>query len=122
MTVKDMIDAGDGASWTAIDGVAAASITEPVSIQFDERPIWIFRAENGSFFGIQDMCPHTERTLGNAKIVSNGAMVRCAFHNYTFRLSNGQGVNCPGFRIDVYDVKAEDDRLFVRRRAAATPS
>jgi len=116
-----MTAAGDEASWTAIDGLDAASITEPVSIAFEERPIWIFRAPAGGFFGVQDTCPHTEQTLGNAAIVSNGTMIRCAFHNYTFRLANGKGVNCPGFRIDVYDVKAEDGRLFVRRRVPATP-
>jgi nitrite reductase/ring-hydroxylating ferredoxin subunit len=116
-----MMPAGDEAAWTQLDGIDPMSTTYPVSVRFDERSIWIFRAEGGAFFGIQDMCPHTERTLGNATIIGNGTMIRCAFHNYTFKLANGKGVNCPGFHIDVYDVKEEEHRLLVRRRAAATP-
>jgi nitrite reductase/ring-hydroxylating ferredoxin subunit len=41
-------------------------------------------------------------------------MVRCAFHNYTFELTNGSGVNCPGFRIAVYEIKEEDGTLLAR--------
>ena len=113
--------AEDERSWTPLDGLDPGSATFPVSVEFDARPIWIFRGERGDFFGIQDTCPHTEQTLGNAKVVGGGTMIRCVFHNYTFKLATGAGVNCPGFRIDVYDVKEEDRRLFVRRRTAAVP-
>jgi nitrite reductase/ring-hydroxylating ferredoxin subunit len=41
-------------------------------------------------------------------------MIRCAQHNYTFKLSDGKGVNCPGFKIKVYEVKREDGALFAR--------
>lgn len=106
----------DEPPWTAVDGVDASSAAFPLSVQFEARPIWIFRSERGDLFGVQDTCPHTEQTLGNAKLAGGGTMIRCAFHNYTFKLATGAGVNCPGFRIDVYDAKAENCRLFVRRR------
>lgn len=102
--------------WTPLAGVDPVSAGFPVSVRFDERPIWIFRGERGDFFGVQDTCPHTDQTLGTAKITGGGAMIRCVYHNYTFRLANGKGVNCPGFHIDVFDVKEEDRRLFVRRK------
>jgi nitrite reductase/ring-hydroxylating ferredoxin subunit len=41
-------------------------------------------------------------------------MLRCAYHNYTFKLANGSGVNCPGFRISVYQIKEEDGGLFAQ--------
>jgi nitrite reductase/ring-hydroxylating ferredoxin subunit len=106
----------DDRPWTALAEIDPATAVFPISVQFEARPIWVFRAENGDFFGVQDTCPHTEQTLGNAKIVGGGAMIRCAFHHYTFKLATGAGVNCPGFRIDVYDVKAADRGLLVRRR------
>jgi nitrite reductase/ring-hydroxylating ferredoxin subunit len=31
-----------------------------------------------------------------------------------FRLSDGRAVNCPGYRLRVYDVKQENGALFAR--------
>jgi len=53
-------------------------------------------------------------TLIDAQILGDGAMLRCSQHIYTFRLSDGKGVNCPGFRIKVYEVKQENGALFAR--------
>jgi len=95
---------------------------DPAHAQFPARavcggqPIWVLRTNDG-FRGIQETCPHDGRPLESATIVGNGAMVRCIYHNYTFKLSSGAGVNCPGFRIAVYDIREHDGQLF----AAATP-
>jgi nitrite reductase/ring-hydroxylating ferredoxin subunit len=53
-------------------------------------------------------------TLIDAQLMGNSTMIRCAQHNYTFRLADGKGVNCPGFRIKVFDVKSEDGALYAR--------
>ena len=44
-------------------------------------------------------------------------MLRCARHGYTFRFSDGKGVNCPGYRLSVYEVVQQADGL----RARAIP-
>ena len=49
-----------------------------------------------------------------ALLMANGANLRCAEHNFVFRLSDGKGINCPGYRIKVYDIKEEAGALFVR--------
>jgi hypothetical protein len=36
------------------------------------------------------------------------------WHSYLFRLSDGKAVNCPGYRLRVFDVKEENGALFVR--------
>ena len=41
-------------------------------------------------------------------------MVRCPLHVFTFKLSDGKGVNCPGFKLTVYEIKEEDGKFFGR--------
>lgn len=100
------------ADWEALE-VDVQSATFPAAAVAGGVPIWVFRVADG-FRGVQEFCPHEQRSLGAARIVGEATMVRCAYHNYTFKLADGRGVNCPGFRIAVYDVKEEDGRLFVR--------
>jgi nitrite reductase/ring-hydroxylating ferredoxin subunit len=41
-------------------------------------------------------------------------MIRCRWHNYVFRLNDGKAVNCPGFRLKVFEVKREGGALMAR--------
>jgi nitrite reductase/ring-hydroxylating ferredoxin subunit len=102
-------------AWSAIDGIDPSAAAYPVSVRYNGEPIWVFRTDAG-MFAVQDECPHTNQTLGTAQLVGTRGMLRCIYHNYTFRLSDGRGVNCPGFAIAVYDVKEEGGKLFVRPR------
>ena len=34
-------------------------------------------------------------------------MLRCGRHGYTFKFSDGKGVNCPGYRLSIYEVVRE---------------
>ena len=47
----------------------------------------------------------------NAQLTADDTMVRCPLHVFTFRLSDGKGVNCPGFRLKVYEIKEENGAL-----------
>ena len=50
----------------------------------------------------------------NAELTANDTMVRCPLHVFTFKLSDGKGVNCPGFRVKVYEIKEENGALYGR--------
>jgi nitrite reductase/ring-hydroxylating ferredoxin subunit len=41
-------------------------------------------------------------------------MIRCRWHNYVFRLNDGKAVNCPGFKLKVFEVKREEKVLLAR--------
>jgi len=41
-------------------------------------------------------------------------MIRCRWHNYVFRLADGKGINCPGYKLRVFDVKLENGALYAR--------
>jgi nitrite reductase/ring-hydroxylating ferredoxin subunit len=103
---------GPGAGWEklAIDPAAAAF---PAPAHVAGVPMWVFRIGAG-FRGVQEMCPHERQSLGEASLAGGEKMIRCAYHNYTFKLADGKGVNCPGFSIAIYEIKEEAGRLFAR--------
>ncbi len=55
-----------------------------------------------------------QATMMNAELAGNDTMIRCPLHVFTFKLSDGKGVNCPGFEIKVYEVKEEQGALWGR--------
>lgn len=101
------------ADWHDLDGLDPAAATFPARAKVAGERILVFRVGDG-FRGVDAFCPHMHQSLIDARIVGNGTMLRCMHHIYTFRVSDGNGVNCPGFRLKVYEIKQEDGRLFAR--------
>ena len=99
--------------WQLLEGVDPERSDFPARARYDGEGILIFRTEGG-FRGVQRTCPHMKSSLVDAQILNNGTMLRCSQHIYTFRLTDGKGVNCPGYRIKIYEVKRENDALFAR--------
>ena len=85
----------------------------PVRATLEGEGIVVFRTKSG-FRGVQRSCPHMQATLMNAELIANETMVRCPLHVFTFKLSDGKGVNCPGFRIKVYEIKEENGKFYGR--------
>jgi nitrite reductase/ring-hydroxylating ferredoxin subunit len=99
--------------WQLLEGVHPGTSEFPARARYDGEGILIFRTDGG-FRGAQRTCPHMKSSLVDAQILGQGTMLRCSQHIYTFRLSDGKGVNCPGYRIKIYEVKQENDALFAR--------
>lgn len=107
--VSEQVGAND---WQRLDGVDPATAEFPLRTRYNGQPIVVLRTASG-YRGIQRSCPHQKRSLHDAHFQGD-SMIRCRSHGFVYRLSDGRGVNCPGFRIQVYDVKAEDGSLLVR--------
>lgn len=103
-------------AWQRLDGLDPEATQFPARAKIDGEAIIIFRTGTG-FRGVQRTCPHLNATFLDAQLMNNGALLRCARHNYIFKLSDGKGVNCPGYRIAVYEVKRDGDALFARVQA-----
>jgi nitrite reductase/ring-hydroxylating ferredoxin subunit len=99
--------------WEKIDKLDPSSCAFPARARVGEQAIFILQVKDG-FRGIERACPHLKQSLHDAALMGGGTMVRCAQHNYTFKLKDGKGVNCPGFRLKVFDVKAEEGAFFAR--------
>jgi nitrite reductase/ring-hydroxylating ferredoxin subunit len=102
--------------WQRLDGVDPAAAEFPARARVGAEGILVFKTGTG-FRGVQRLCPHQRAPLNDAIIAGNGAMIRCARHNYTFRLADGKGVNCPGYKLAVFEVKEEDGALYARALA-----
>lgn len=99
--------------WQRLEGVAA-TMGPPLRARFGEQTILVFDTPNG-LRGVGERCPHADYSLVHAELLEAGALLRCNFHNFIFRLSDGAGANCPEYRLDVFDVKDEDGALYARR-------
>ena len=99
--------------WELIAGADPAVSVFPLRARIGGEHIIIFKTPAG-FRGVQRNCPHQNATLVDAQVAGGGTMIRCSQHSYTFRLRNGKGVNCPGYRIAVFDVKQDGQALYGR--------
>jgi nitrite reductase/ring-hydroxylating ferredoxin subunit len=100
-------------SWQALKGLNPETTTFPARANFEGEGIVIFRTKDG-FRGTQRACPHMQATMMNCELTANDTMVRCPLHVFTFKLSDGKGVNCPGFKIKVYEVRQDGQTLYAR--------
>jgi nitrite reductase/ring-hydroxylating ferredoxin subunit len=99
--------------WQVLAGLRPDSTNFPARANLEGQGIVILRTKTG-FRGVQRSCPHLQGTMMNAELIANDTMVRCPLHVFTFKLSDGKGVNCPGFRLKVYEIKEENGVLFGR--------
>jgi nitrite reductase/ring-hydroxylating ferredoxin subunit len=99
--------------WQLLAGLDPNGTQYPARARLDGEGIVILRTKSG-FRGVQRSCPHMQATMMNAELTANDTMVRCPLHVFTFRLSDGKGVNCPGFRLKIYEVKEENGALYGR--------
>jgi nitrite reductase/ring-hydroxylating ferredoxin subunit len=101
-------------AWQLLAGVHPENSKFPARTTLDNEGIIVFRTQQG-FRGVQRTCPHMQSTLMSAELIASDTMLRCPMHIFTFKLSDGKGVNCPGFRLTVYEIKREEDALYGRR-------
>jgi nitrite reductase/ring-hydroxylating ferredoxin subunit len=99
--------------WQPVEALDPKTAGFPARAKYANDGIVIFRSGN-AFFGVQRTCPHQGGNMMEAVLQGNGALIRCTRHNYVFRTANGNPVNCPGFRLKVFEVKEEAGRLLVR--------
>jgi nitrite reductase/ring-hydroxylating ferredoxin subunit len=100
-------------SWQALSGLHYDAPSYPVRATIGGERIVVFRTKAG-FRGVQRSCPHMQGTMMNAELIADETMIRCPLHIFTFKLADGKGVNCPGFRIKVYEIKEESGAFFGR--------
>jgi nitrite reductase/ring-hydroxylating ferredoxin subunit len=102
------------ADWHILEDVHPETTAFPVRSRAGTEPILVFATGNRQFRGVQRACPHLKESLQDAQLMNGNTMLRCAKHNFVFKLADGKGVNCPGFKIKVFEIKEEDMRLLAR--------
>lgn len=99
--------------WHQLSGLRADNVKYPARASIEGDGIVVFKTKSG-LRGVQRACPHMQATMMNAELVVNDTMIRCPLHVFTFKLSDGKGVNCPGFKVTIYEIKEADGKFFGR--------
>jgi len=76
----------------------------------DGKDVLVLRCA-GIVYAIQRRCPHEGAPLERGNVWNK--MIRCGQHAFTFDLETGEGLNCPGYKIECYTVKEEDGKIFL---------
>ena len=104
--------------WGLLEGLDPKTTAFPARARLNGEWILVFRTGTG-LRGTQRACPHMGATLQDAQLIGGGTMIRCSQHVFTYKLSDGKGVNCPGFSIKVFEIKEEGSQLFARAVASS---
>jgi nitrite reductase/ring-hydroxylating ferredoxin subunit len=99
--------------WQVLQGIDPDTAEFPALSRVGEDRILVLRIGEG-FRGVERSCPHQQHSLHDAFLQGGGAMIRCRWHNYVFRLNDGKAVNCPGYRLKVFEVRRKDNVLMAR--------
>jgi nitrite reductase/ring-hydroxylating ferredoxin subunit len=100
-------------NWQVLEGINPDTAEFPALSRVGPDRILVLRIGDG-FRGVERGCPHQQRSLHDAFLQGGDTMIRCRWHNYVFRLRDGKSVNCPGFKLKVFDVKRENGALLAR--------
>jgi nitrite reductase/ring-hydroxylating ferredoxin subunit len=99
--------------WLEVTGLNTETTRFPARGRMGGEGIIVFRTKDG-FRGTERACPHMKATMLQAELTADDTMVRCTLHVFTFRLSDGKGVNCPGFRLKLFEIKQAGTALYGR--------
>jgi nitrite reductase/ring-hydroxylating ferredoxin subunit len=99
--------------WYPLEGFNADAPQFPVRTRLNGEGIFVFRTRDG-FRGVERACPHLKAPLSDAILMADTTILRCSQHNFTFKLSNGKGVNSPSYRLRVFEIKVEDGVAYGR--------
>lgn len=82
-------------------------------IKIQGKTIALFNVE-GRFYAINNICPHEGGPLAKGKL--KGHVVSCPWHHLKFDVRNGFGTDGGGYCVIRYDVRVEEDQVYVSLR------
>lgn len=79
----------------------------------NDRPIAVFNVQ-GTFYAIHNICPHEGGPLGEGRL--KGCVVSCPWHELSFDVRNGQGIDGGEYCVGSYEVRVEGQQVLVGGR------
>lgn len=76
-----------------------------------EKDVALFNVE-GTFYAIDDTCPHAGGSLGTSKL--DDKIVTCRGHGMKFDVTTGCFAGTSDFAVKSYEVKVIDGKIFVK--------
>jgi nitrite reductase/ring-hydroxylating ferredoxin subunit len=76
----------------------------------EERRVFLIKLE-GRVYAYENRCAHRELPIGTGRL--EGYVLTCPAHEWQYDIRSGRGVNPDGARLRVFEVKIENDDVFV---------
>lgn len=81
-----------------------------VMCPLEGRAIGLWK-EEGSFFAMDDICPHRGASLSEGELKEG--IVTCPWHAWQFELKTGCYQDHPEMKLKIYPVKVEGEDVFI---------
>lgn len=97
------------------DFVPVARVTEVPPgksrvVKVKEKTVALFHVGE-RFYAINNICPHEGGPLAKGRV--KGYVVSCPWHDLQFDIRSGFGTDGGGYCVARYEVKVEDDQVYV---------
>ena len=83
-------------------------------LKYKNRPLGVFKEENGSFYAIEAYCKHQNALLPMNK--AQGEVVTCPRHQWKFNIKTGACLNEPWASLKRFELELEGESLFLLER------
>lgn len=80
-------------------------------VDVDGEAVALVRAEDGTFYALSNVCPHSGGPLGDGKVEDDS--VYCPWHGYQFDLRTGDHAQGLPMSAETYEVVVEDGTVYV---------
>ncbi len=87
---------------------------KPQVVKVEGRELAVVRV-NGVAYAIDNVCPHHNGPLGMGDL--DGYHLYCPLHAWCFDVRDGLAFFPQGARVECFEVKEENGRIFARRRS-----
>jgi nitrite reductase/ring-hydroxylating ferredoxin subunit len=84
-----------------------------VAVEAGRRTVAVYRVGD-NFHAVANACPHKGASLCEGEVLAAGAMVRCPWHHWNWRLDTGELEADPRQKLRVYDVVVDGDDVVLR--------
>jgi len=106
-----MAEAEAGLEWIEVGTLDDLWEGEYTDVEVDEELILLVHFSGGQLRAYQGICPHQEIALADGDF--DGKILTCTAHSWQFDASTGQGVNPTGCQLYRYEIKVEEETIYV---------
>ncbi len=90
-------------------------LSQGKTFTINDQKVAVFKID-GSLFAIDDVCPHTEGSLGDGKL--DGKIVTCPLHDWQFDITNGNCVSPEeelenSWSVETFPARFENDDIIL---------
>jgi nitrite reductase (NADH) small subunit/3-phenylpropionate/trans-cinnamate dioxygenase ferredoxin subunit len=98
------------AQWIEVADTSEIPLNEGKAFPVGDRMIAIFRVGD-DYHAMDDFCPHQGASLAGGWI--HDGCVACPWHAWRFKLTNGEWLDNPKIKTDVFPVELRGTKVFV---------